>query len=97
MIGITVQLYPKKGHEDLVQAEMKKFASTCVENESGTLMYTIVKDDTGMLGTMELYSDEKALQVHAKTDYHDELGALLKPYVDKASINRFHVLHHPTA
>ena len=44
MIGITVQLHPKEGHEDLVQDEMRKFASTCVANEIGTLMYTIVKD-----------------------------------------------------
>ena len=96
MIGITVQLYPKEGHEDLVQDEMRKFASTCVANEIGTLMYTIVKDEAGVLGTMELYLDEEALQVHAKTDYHDELGILLKPYVEKATVKRFHVLHHPT-
>ena len=86
MIGITVQLHPKEGHEDLVQDEMRKFASTCVANEIGTLMYTIVKDESGVLGTMELHLDEEALQFHAKTDYHDELGVLLKPYVEKATI-----------
>jgi len=75
---------------------MRKFASTCVANEIGTLMYTIVKDESGVLGTMELYLDEEALQFHAKTDYHDELGVLLKPYVEKATVKRFHVLHHPT-
>ena len=95
MIGITVQLHPKEGHEGLVRDEMKKFASTCVANEIGTLMYSIVKDEAGTLGTMELYLDEEALQFHAKTDYHDELGVLLKPYVEKATVKRFHVLHHP--
>ncbi len=96
MIGMMVKIYPKSGEEQPVEGQMKKFASTCVSTEPGTLMYSLTRDQEGTTCTMEVYESADALQAHAATPHHKENVSMLTPLVAKVEMNRFEIFHHPT-
>ena len=95
MIGVVVRIQSKPGEEQVVEDQMKAFASECIEKEPGTLLYTIVRDDDG-LGTMEIYQDEAAFRAHGATPHHAENVRILSDKVADVSIKASKVLHHPT-
>jgi len=96
MIGMMVKIHVKPGEEEVVEKQMKKFASTCVSTEPGTLTYSIARDDAGVLCTMEIYESADALKAHGSTPHHDENVALLTPLVANVEMHQFEILHHPS-
>ena len=96
MIGLMLKLHVKPGEEQAVEEQMKVFASECMRTEPGTLLYTIVKDKDGSLGTMEIYESPEAIEAHAATPHHADNVRVLTPLVSRGDIDRFEVIHHPT-
>jgi len=95
MIAVMVKLQAKADEEHTVEKQMKWFATQCIKNEPGTLLYTIIKDDEGV-GTMEIYKDEAAFQTHGKTPHHAENVRRLNGKIAKFDIKKFKVVNHPT-
>ena len=96
MIAVMVTLQAKPGEEELVEKQMKWFASECIKNEPGTLLYSIIKSENGDVHTMEIYKDEDAFKAHAATDHHAVNVEKLGDKIAKFDLKRFSVVNHPT-
>lgn len=97
MIGAMVALTPAPGEEEMVEAQMKWFASECIAKEPGTLMYTITKDENGVIGTMEVYKDAAAFKFHGDSAHHavnvEKLGG---GKIADFKFTQFTIVNHPT-
>ena len=71
MIAVMVTLQAKPGDEELVEKQMKWFASECINKEPGTLLYTIIKSEQGV-HTMGIYKDEAAFKAPIEAQYETQ-------------------------
>lgn len=99
MIVLTASFKAKTGQEKELEEALKTMIPK-VQEEEGTLMYTIhkAKGDAGQFMFYEMYKDKAALDFHSTTPYFKEFSGKIagllegKPqiaiYEDIASINR---------
>lgn len=99
MIVITAAFKAKAGQEKALEEVLKSIIPD-VQNEEGTVMYTIHRSaaDPGQFLFYEKYKDQDALNFHSTTPYFKAFGAKMKDllegkpqiaiYEDIASISR---------
>ncbi len=99
MIVITATFKAKAGQENALEEVLKSIIPD-VQNEEGTVMYTIHKStaDPGQFLFYEKYTDQAALTFHSTTPYFKAFGGKMKDllegkpqiaiFEDIASINR---------
>jgi len=95
MISVMVTFHVAPGEEAFVEKQMAWFASECIKEEPGTLLYTLIKDDKG-LRTMEIYENEAAFRAHGASPHHAENVKALTGKVTSIDLDRFEVINHPT-
>lgn len=99
MIVVTASFKAKAGQEQALEEVLKSIIPD-VQNEEGTVMYTIHKSaaDPGLFMFYEKYKDQDALTFHSTTPYFKAFGGKMKDllegkpqiavFQDIASINR---------
>jgi len=99
MLVLTATFKAKPGQENELEEAIKALIPS-VQNEAGTLVYTVhkAKADPGQFMFYEMYQDKAALDLHGSTPYFKEFSGKIagllesKPqlaiYEDIASISR---------
>lgn len=95
MVATIVTFHVKPGEEEFVEKQMAWFASECIKEEPGTLVYSLIKDEKG-LRTMEIYENAAASRAHAQTAHHAANVTALSGKVLSIDLERFDVVNHPT-
>lgn len=83
MIAITATFKAKAGQEKALEDVLKSSIAD-VQNEEGTVMYTLHKSatDPGQFLFYEQYRDQDALNFHSTTPYFKAFGAKMKELLD---------------
>ena len=80
---VVAKLKARNGEESKMADALQAMVSK-VENEEGTLTYTLhqAQNDPTQFLFYEKYTDAQALSVHSSTPYFKELFGILKPLMD---------------
>ena len=82
---VVARLKAKSGEESKMADALQAMVSK-VEQEEGTLMYTLhqAQNDPTQFLFYEKYADGEALKAHSSTPYFKELLGILEPLLDGA-------------